>query len=577
MCEIAVLNTSTIRAETDEQQSENAQSIATNIAEQMYQSNSDGLGMIAVYPDDDADEFDYEVAKAETPDIDKFAAWLYDHADAWRIAMHARLGTAGGTGFEQTHPIHVIDDDVDTTWLMHNGVLYGATQTRQSHKQDGREFNTTVDSEVIAHEHADLPDDPEEFEPIEQRKRLNQLHFAPDKIVIRNDKYHVNDNFTMTCRRQWVEDSDERYSEPARKTSEVYVITPDKAVEMTEITPPSSFSTTTISRSGSTTRSGYTYSANSTTTSRTSSANSARSTDTDSNDGLFRQNGLRIDGREFRYDDDEYSASGAVVRDVAGTARTRSGRARLDGGLVNLKIVGSNIIGDDDDAPYIVQVRETGATRSTESAGIENARVDVVPYADGVHYRGTGTYTTNEYGVVRIPEPPAEERIDVYLLWGDETDAPTVEERYDDGSADMDELFKWLGYVGEIDIDRDLRKKMVEARAGSLYSSVEGLSADRALQVDLESGYADSGASADDTASGQNMAISEARRVPFWEHDTTLDDAGNTRVVTNCTFHYESHYGYECKTCTDIYSKDDLLEGSESAPGNPKRATHSYQ
>lgn len=164
----------------------------------MYEYNTDGLGVVAIYRNDD--ELKYAYYKSETPRWNNVTNFLHDNNDAWRIAGHARLATAGGTGLEQTHPIEVVDDSVDFDLVMHNGVVSGARRIRKSLQSAGHKFKTTVDSEVIPIKHAVLPDDIEELEhPTGMYGSLNYFLFSNDGILVRAEsKYDLDEeNFKM--------------------------------------------------------------------------------------------------------------------------------------------------------------------------------------------------------------------------------------------------------------------------------------------------------------------------------------------------------------------------------------------
>lgn len=223
MCEIAIARTDVVKANMD--------GFIDGLCKTLYQSNSDGFGIAAVHRDEEADTFDYDVVKAETPDWGKVRAWVDEKLEAWRFIVHARLATAGGTGFTQSHPLYVPDDDIETDWVIHNGIVHGSKRKRNQLKQKGHEFRTEVDSEVIPHYHEELPDQ-DELEDYESPKlygRLNYLLLAEDKIFIRNTgKYTITEDFRMSCRDNWIEDDcmvDEGYA----------VVTPDGEFETTDI------------------------------------------------------------------------------------------------------------------------------------------------------------------------------------------------------------------------------------------------------------------------------------------------------------------------------------------------------
>lgn len=185
MCEIAVYPGS---SNADEQKA---------LAETLYSENPDGLGMVAVY---DGDEFDYSVHKSESPDFDAVRGFLNAHSDAWRIITHARLATAGGTGFQETHPIEPRCNECDVDYIIHNGGVYGHNRDRKALERRGHDFTTAVDSEVIAHKHGGVPDSLDDFNQPQLAGSLNYLVLSDNGILIRNDgKYRVSYDMQMSC------------------------------------------------------------------------------------------------------------------------------------------------------------------------------------------------------------------------------------------------------------------------------------------------------------------------------------------------------------------------------------------
>jgi len=185
------------------------------LAEFLYEKNSDGIGIAAIYITEDDDgtrKFDANVLKSEDySDISDTIEHFGESVTPWRYVVHARLTTAGGDGWDETHPIMVTENDTDAEWVVHNGVVRGHKRKRRKLEDDGVEFNTEVDSEIIAHKHADLPSadavgdydpdsDDNEFEQPYIGGRLNYILFHEDRILVRNTgKYNVTDDFLITC------------------------------------------------------------------------------------------------------------------------------------------------------------------------------------------------------------------------------------------------------------------------------------------------------------------------------------------------------------------------------------------
>jgi hypothetical protein len=192
MCEIMVVS------------SGDAENIVTG-AKKLYQRNSDGVGIVAVYRS--GGEFKYQVYKAETPNWESAREFVKWH-DPWRFIVHARLATCGGTGYDETHPIEITDDDVDVNYVVHNGHVQDYN-LRSNLKNDGHELNTSVDSELIAHAHGSLPEtlDDNDFDEPKISGQLHYLLLGDERILIRDGgKYHLSDDMEMTCRGDWAAD-----------------------------------------------------------------------------------------------------------------------------------------------------------------------------------------------------------------------------------------------------------------------------------------------------------------------------------------------------------------------------------
>lgn len=150
MCEIAILRPG-----------ETAETKAAAISENIYESQGHSLGVVAVRENDDRTRFNYDIFKAVTPDRDELHDFLgnaYDN-DASRIIIHGRMATHGDVTVENAHPLQVDCPECSVDYVMHNGVVIQHQYDRNEHKSTGHEYNTDVDSEVIAHNYSDVPDD----------------------------------------------------------------------------------------------------------------------------------------------------------------------------------------------------------------------------------------------------------------------------------------------------------------------------------------------------------------------------------------------------------------------------------
>ena len=219
MCEIAAID-------PQKHSLEQMQTLSSTL----YQQNSHGLGVVAVYRDDMG--FGYRVWKSKEPEWARLTRFLDSMDDAWRIIIHARLATAGGKGYLETHPINVPCDDSNIKWVMHNGSVYNHRTLRSQLKEDGHEFRTEVDSEVIAHSHGEVPDslDDDDFDEPELSGMLNYLLFSQDGILVRNTgKYQLNDELEMAC-------STRNITTPDETNAGYTLFHPDGSVETADAT-----------------------------------------------------------------------------------------------------------------------------------------------------------------------------------------------------------------------------------------------------------------------------------------------------------------------------------------------------
>lgn len=157
-----------------------------DVTEAMYKRNNDGVGLVGVYPE--GDEFRYTEYKSTEFDENAVAGFFGGNQEAWRVVVHCRLATAGGVSHDATHPIHVDCDKCDARKVIHNGIVTGHASWMQSLEGDGHEFETEVDSEVIAHSLGDLPSDIDDLdeENFGLTGSLNFLVMGKERILIRS-------------------------------------------------------------------------------------------------------------------------------------------------------------------------------------------------------------------------------------------------------------------------------------------------------------------------------------------------------------------------------------------------------
>lgn len=183
------------------------------VAADMFESNSDGLGCLAVYREDDY--FEYEPFAQATPNWQEFLEFLQGTDDAFRHVIHARLATLGETTDENTHPLEVgnvpaVEDyegpSREPQWVVHNGVVSNHRRIKSDAEQYNHEYNTDVDSESIAHAVGHIPGNLNNRSSnlYGLRGSLNFMVFSKSGILVHNTgKYELTTDFTMTtCRRQ---------------------------------------------------------------------------------------------------------------------------------------------------------------------------------------------------------------------------------------------------------------------------------------------------------------------------------------------------------------------------------------
>ena len=447
MCEIAVVPGAPA--------AQNAESYV-DLAATMYRQNSHGLGFVAVYDSDalDDDGFNYAYYKTNNADgrWSEIYDWIEDHADAWRIVIHARLATAGGKTLESTHPLVMEDEDIDAEYVVHNGVVNGHRRERRELKDDGHEFATEVDSEVIAHKHPDIPESlDDDFEGTQLRGRLNYLLFTDEGILVRNSgKYVLSHDFRMSCR-----------PEDAQTSAEEQIPVDDDSVDglgncFALFKPDRSVETTEASRKSYTTTSSSRYT---------------------SYGGLGRGYGDYFGGRgaENR-DEDEPQQCEIDDRDGITTFEDKEGitqyrtEATVEFARTSFQDeIDRHAVTDDDlfsvmsfdsvikDGYFTVTVKDQ------YNDAVKNARVFVRCPATNSEYEHRGVYRTDETGAIMLPEPESVILVTAKLLTVPVENVPdgVTAEKNDDDDDDGSLVFNaqqvewWFHYDGDSPAEAD--------------------------------------------------------------------------------------------------------------------------
>lgn len=145
MCEIAILNPDRLGL-----------SDLIDVAKQIYASQRSALGLVAVY--DENGSFRYEVYRAVDPIDGELWEFMSLHNDCYRLIVHGRMATSGARDNDGTHPIPIDCPECDVDWVLHNGIVSHDGKFRNRHENDGHEYSTEVDTEVIAHEFGTVPE-----------------------------------------------------------------------------------------------------------------------------------------------------------------------------------------------------------------------------------------------------------------------------------------------------------------------------------------------------------------------------------------------------------------------------------
>lgn len=186
MCEIAVLDPS--RYSSSELKS---------AAVTLYDSMRSSLGVVAVKENEDRTKFEYDTYKAVVPDKEVLLEFIEEtKEESVRIIIHGRMATHGAVTVEHSHPLEINCDECNVDYLIHNGVVPGFEYERGQLTNEGHNFTTEVDSELIAHDFGEVPNQFEGFEDLYHREP-GFLLLNEDRIFIHASRYQLTNDARM--------------------------------------------------------------------------------------------------------------------------------------------------------------------------------------------------------------------------------------------------------------------------------------------------------------------------------------------------------------------------------------------
>lgn len=181
MCELAIFNTENNSIEE-----------LVNAGMTVYQSMRTSLGIVAIEHKDG--EYDYETYKALDPTKAGVKAFVEaNRGTAMRFIFHGRLATHGGISEEAAHPIGIDCDECDVNHVLHNGMVHYHEQFREDHRGN-HDYTTEVDSEVIAHEYGEVPEQIEDVRDDFGRQPSYILLGDERMLITTNGRYNLTTN-----------------------------------------------------------------------------------------------------------------------------------------------------------------------------------------------------------------------------------------------------------------------------------------------------------------------------------------------------------------------------------------------
>lgn len=172
--------------------------IVSEVAIDLYRSQGDALGVVAVRSEDNY--FDYEIYRATEPEeheVFDFVEDLYD--ETYRFILHGRMATSGDRTVEEAHPIEIECEACDIDYVLHNGIVAQYEYERNQLERIGHEFSTDVDSENIAHRFQTISTELEELDNPYPREPCYILLSSNAILVTASARYHLTDDLRLSC------------------------------------------------------------------------------------------------------------------------------------------------------------------------------------------------------------------------------------------------------------------------------------------------------------------------------------------------------------------------------------------
>lgn len=178
MCEIAIL-------EPDEYSTKALKEISM----ELYESMRSSLGAVGVHQVDDKTKFGYDVFRDTDPNPEKLLEFVEAQQEkgAIRFIIHGRLATTGAVIDDHAHPLEMDCPVCNVDYVIHNGMVGAYRRAKNDLEEQGHEFTTGVDSEVIGHKVGGVPagfDDPDEVDP--------EFETQPSFILMNDDNIFIH-------------------------------------------------------------------------------------------------------------------------------------------------------------------------------------------------------------------------------------------------------------------------------------------------------------------------------------------------------------------------------------------------